>query len=276
MRASAASRLSATLGGQGRAPAQTRIATGLIAGLLLMMALVVVTMIEYPPTMASTSGSSPYLAYGAIALVLLAATAGAVYMTLLRPGSQLRSEQLLALRWGSWVGLACGLLWIVEIAYNNLLAPLAPEYNTARIRDSVDNVFWAIIVLLTLVFAARLAYRTRSIRMGIRVGTLSGLLSGLFAGIMALLLVTTSIHSLTSDPLVLAEYAVRGPSSGAPDLAHYVAYDTLAGALGHLLVLGVLSGALLGALAGAIGRGLRHLRDRRQSEAGSGRPTFEE
>ena len=53
---------------------------------------------------------------------------------------------------------------------------------------------------------------------------------------------------------------MRGATSGAPDLPTYLAYETLAGALGHLLVLGIGAGVLLGGLGGVLGLGLRKLR----------------
>jgi hypothetical protein len=76
---------------------------------------------------------------------------------------------------------------------------------------------------------------------------------------VALCLICFGMDFLARDPLALVEYAARGQESGAPDLRTYLAYETLAGALGHLFVLGIGAGVLLGALAGGIGRALKAL-----------------
>jgi hypothetical protein len=116
--------------------------------------------------------------------------------------------------------------------------------------------------------AAILKVHTRGVPLASSVGLgdiaaeTPGLVSGLLACLTGLLLVATGMRLLTRDPLLIAEYAARGPASGAPDLATYVAYETLAGALGHLLVLGLAMGALLGALGGLLGRGLAAARPR--------------
>ena len=59
---------------------------------------------------------------------------------------------------------------------------------------------------------------------------------------------------ITHDPLNVAEWAASGPASGAPDMASYFAFETMAGALGHLFVLGTLMGGVLGLAGGAVGR----------------------
>jgi len=77
---------------------------------------------------------------------------------------------------------------------------------------------------------------------------------------MALSLVLFGMRFLLRDPINISEYATR--ASGAPTvgMAAYFAYETMAGALGHLFVLGVIMGLLLGCLGGIIGRFLAQLR----------------
>ena len=62
---------------------------------------------------------------------------------------------------------------------------------------------------------------------------------------------------LLHDPLNQAEWAMRGPTSDAPSMAVYFAYQTLAGALLHLIVLGALMGVMLGPIGGMLGKGGR-------------------
>jgi hypothetical protein len=70
--------------------------------------------------------------------------------------------------------------------------------------------------------------------------------------INGLLLVTVFIQCLLRDPLNIQEYALRGAAEHSSDMAAYFAYDTMAGALGHLLILGLAMGVLLGAVGGLI------------------------
>lgn len=151
------------------------------------------------------------------------------------------------------VGLLLGGLWAVEIGLNNFLAPPLPG------RDIMDNVFWAVIALSILAWAGYRAYCQGSLRAGLAAGGRSGLASGLVACGMALAMIVFGMSYLTGDPVNLAEWAALGAGAPAPTMAAYFAYETLAGAMGHLLVLGVLMGLLLGGLGGVVGKGLRAL-----------------
>jgi hypothetical protein len=64
---------------------------------------------------------------------------------------------------------------------------------------------------------------------------------------------------LLRDPINIEEYATR--ASGAPSfgMASYFAYETMAGALAHLFVLGIVMGLLLGLLGGLMGQLLAQL-----------------
>ncbi len=148
--------------------------------------------------------------------------------------------------WAVIVGLILGALWVFEILTNNVLAPPLPA------RDIIDNSFWAAIELITLAGAFAMALRSRRVVHGVAFGAWSGLASGLIACTAALALVTFGMRLLTTDPLNVAEWATRGGPSGVSSIERYFAFETLAGALGHLLVLGVGLGTLVGLLGGWI------------------------
>ena len=156
-----------------------------------------------------------------------------------------------ALRNGSAIGCALGLLWIIEISFNNFVPP---AISTGAARAVVDNLFWGAIILGTIGGSIIGASRARNVFVGLRIGFWSGLVSGLLSCLMGLLLIVLWMPLLLRDPLLIAEFAARGPMSDAPDLAAYVAYETMAGAIGHLILLGIIMGSLCGLLGGLVGR----------------------
>jgi hypothetical protein len=163
--------------------------------------------------------------------------------------------------WTIAAGVLGGWLWGIEISINNLIAPPLPG------RDIIDNIFWALIALIIFLQAALSAFQARSMRAGLQAGTWSGLVSGLFACATALSYIVLGMGFLTRDPLNIAEWAARGSDVSAPSMAAYFAFETMAGGLMHLVILGVIMGALLGWLGGALGMVASGLI--RQKEAGS-------
>jgi hypothetical protein len=161
------------------------------------------------------------------------------------------------------VGVILGLMWVVEIAVNNVIAPPLPA------RDLIDDGFWAVIAIGIVLCAAVCAYRTRSIRQGVAAGAWSGLVSGLLACCTGLLLIVFGMRFLISDPLNIAEWASRRSSSAAPAIAAYFAYETFAGAFLHLVILGVVMGVLLGGVGGPLGKSLAGRLSPQNSEVGS-------
>ena len=149
------------------------------------------------------------------------------------------------------IGMAIGLLWVIEISINNFIAPPLPA------RDTIDNLFWAAIAILIFMHALLCAYRANRFRSGLEAGFWSGSVSGALACGMALSMIVFGMHWITQDPLNITEWAARGAGVSAPGMAAYFAFETLAGALLHLVVLGTLMGLLLGGLAGLIGKVLR-------------------
>ncbi len=160
------------------------------------------------------------------------------------------------MRQGIKIGMLCGILWILEIGFNNIIPP---NISTGTARFYVDNGFWIAIMIIILATSTTSAYQNRSIVSGIQIGAWSGLISGLLACLMGSLLVAFFINLITRDPLMIQEFVERGPGSGAPDITRYVAYETLTGSVGHLTVLGPIMGALLGLIGGLIGRAAKQL-----------------
>ena len=158
---------------------------------------------------------------------------------------------------GVRIGVLTGLMWVIEISFNNFVDP---SISTGRARFYVDNGFWAAIALAILISSLATAFKARNITDALRVGLWSGYISGVISCLMALSLVLFGMRFLLRDPINISEYATR--ASGAPPagMASYFAYETMAGALGHLFVLGVIMGLLLGTLGGIIGRFLAQLR----------------
>jgi hypothetical protein len=151
------------------------------------------------------------------------------------------------------VGLALGLLWAVEIGINNFLAPPLPA------RDIIDNLFWAAIALSILVLVILRAWQTGSLWRALEAGVWSGFTSGLVACVMALVVIVFGMRFLMQDPLNLAEWAAQVSKNTAPAMSDYFAYETFAGAFGHLLVLGIAMGGLLGALGGLLVKGIQRV-----------------
>jgi len=172
----------------------------------------------------------------------------AVFLWFYRRGSSRRSNSSRIHR-AIWIGFILGLLWVVEISINNFIAPPLPA------RDIIDNVFWAAIALAIFIFASICAYQTDSIVRGIEAGAWSGLASGSVACGMALSVIVFGMRYVTQDPLNVVEWAERASASIAPSMAAYFAFETFAGAFGHLVVLGIVMGGLLGMMGGAMGKG---------------------
>ncbi|HWB25648.1 MAG TPA: hypothetical protein VG738_09220 [Chitinophagaceae bacterium] len=144
-------------------------------------------------------------------------------------------------------GLYTGLLWTVEIGMNNIIQPELP------LRDTLDDCFWAVIALVILYLAIRRAMQSGKLMAGIYSGFITGLATGAVACTTGLLLVCFGMHLLTTDPANIAEWADIGIKSGYPGIAEYFAFQTMAGALLHLIALGVVMGALLGMIGGCTG-----------------------
>jgi hypothetical protein len=145
-------------------------------------------------------------------------------------------------------GLLIGFLWTLEINMNNILMPGIPA------RDIYDNIFWGFIALVIFIIALISSYKTKKITSGISTGFWTGFASGSVACVTGLIFIVFGMSQLLHDPLNIAEWSVRGPTSGTPNTAVYFAYQTLAGAILHLLVLGIAMGLLLGLLGGVLGK----------------------
>lgn len=231
-----------------------RVLQGLLClGCLCAMLLIVVALVRYPGNAATMNG---YRLLGAVSLLILLGSGG---WTLWRGWRAADIDMSLVLRLGIIGGFILGLLWVIEISFNNFVPP---DISTGAARGIVDNVFWAIIAIGILGLSAMGAYRTRRVWPGIRIGAWSGFVSGLVACLMGLLLVVIWMRFLLRDPLAISEWDALGAANGAPDMATYLAYETMTGAIGHLTVLGVAMGVLLGLIGSLIGWGAAWLKRR--------------
>lgn len=216
----------------------TRVA--LVAALAAAAALILAALLRYP----LDPVRHPVELLGCLAgiVVLLGLAAGIEVRHRMR--GSLSPASLLGVRWGLLLGAA----WVVEIGYNNLIAP------PVAVRDPVDDLIWAAVALAMVIVSAVAATREGRIGAGMRAGFWSGLVSGTAACLTALALVVFGMRFLLADPANAAEFAQRGPTSGFSTMAPYLAYQTVAGALLHLVVLGMLMGTLLGCVGGVAGK----------------------
>ena len=145
-------------------------------------------------------------------------------------------------------GLYFGLLWTIEISMNNIIQPRLP------LRDYLDNIFWGIIAVLILYVSYKDAFDTKKIIAGIKAGFFSGFGSGIVACLTALILICFGMKLLLKDPVNIAEWGDINGKTNYPDMASYFAYQTFAGAIMHLIILGIIMGILLGIIGGLIGK----------------------
>jgi hypothetical protein len=146
------------------------------------------------------------------------------------------------------VGLYIGLLWTIEISMNNIIQPGLP------LRDYLDDIFWGIIAVLILFVSYKDAFNTKKITAGIKAGLFSGFGSGIVACLTALILICFGMKLLLKDPVNIAEWTDMKGKTNYPDMASYFAYQTFAGAMIHLTILGIIMGVLLGIAGGLIGK----------------------
>jgi len=64
---------------------------------------------------------------------------------------------------------------------------------------------------------------------------------------------------ILQDSLNISEWAGRGTGGIAPSMAAYFAFETFAGAFGHLIILGLGMGSLLGFIGGSIGKSIKFI-----------------
>ena len=145
-------------------------------------------------------------------------------------------------------GLYFGLIWTIEISMNNIIQPKLP------LRDYLDNIFWGIIAFLIFYVSCRNAFNSKKISAGIKAGFFSGFASGIIACLTALILICFGMKLLLKDPVNVAEWMNIKGKTNYPDMASYFAYQTFAGAIMHLIILGIIMGLLLGMIGGIIGK----------------------
>lgn len=97
--------------------------------------------------------------------------------------------------------------------------------------------------------------KTKRIISGISAGLWSGFASGSVACLTALVFIVFGMNFILSDALNITEWSQRGATSGTPNISVYFAYQTLAGAIMHVIILGIIMGILLGMIGGSFGKG---------------------
>jgi hypothetical protein len=145
------------------------------------------------------------------------------------------------------IGLCFGLLWTIEISINNFIRPELP------LRDNIDNIFFTVIAILIYVNAVREAFRTNSFSDGLKSGFWSGISSGAVACLTALALIVFGMKFILLDPLNLTEWEHVKDAATTKEISVYFAYQTFAGAIMHLFILGAFMGLILGTIAGLTG-----------------------
>jgi|WetSurMetagenome_2_1015567.scaffolds.fasta_scaffold02033_4 hypothetical protein len=149
------------------------------------------------------------------------------------------------------IGLYIGLLWTIEISINNFIRPGLPQ------RDIIDNAFWAVIALMILIRTFLESYKSGRFDSGFKTGFWLGLSSGAVACLSALTLIVFGMKFILLDPLNIKEWVDTRGSIETPGMYIYFAYQTFAGAIMHLYVLGIIMGLLLGTLGGLTGKFLK-------------------
>jgi hypothetical protein len=152
------------------------------------------------------------------------------------------------------IGLCFGLLWTIEISINNFIRPELP------LRDHIDNIFFTVIAVLIYVNASREAFRNNSFSDGLKSGFWSGISSGTVACLTALVLIVFGMKYILLDPINLKEWATVKDSAHTTEMSVYFAYETFAGAIMHLFILGAFMGLILGSIAGLTGNILNIIR----------------
>jgi len=183
-----------------------------------------------------------------IGFIVLLAISGSLWLYRNRPSRYMNSAERNGV---IFFGIIFGLLWVIEISINNFIAPPLPA------RDIVDNIFWAIIAFSILAFSIIQAYQKDSLVHGIEAGIWNGFVSGLLACCVALIIIVFGMRFILQDPLNVSEWVGRGTGSIAPTMAAYFAFETFAGAFGHLIILGLVMGSLLGIVGGSVGKGIK-------------------
>jgi hypothetical protein len=149
------------------------------------------------------------------------------------------------------LGLIIGLLWSIEISVNNFIRPGLP------LRDIIDDAFWALVALLILIASFREGYKSGKFMEGLKSGFWTGLASGAVACLSALLLIVFGMKFILLDPLNIREWADIKGSAGTNGMNIYFAYQSFAGAVMHLYILGIIMGLLLGCIGGFAGKLLK-------------------
>jgi hypothetical protein len=215
-----------------------------LSALAVSWTLVLAIVFRYPGNAYSRGSHLWFLCFASIALLI--AAAAVVSIEYWRDVPEDPNDASLGIQ----AGLICGGIWIIEIGFNNFADP---NISTDSARRFVDNGAWGLIALFIFVVSAARTWKTKEFSSAIRVGLYSGIISGSLACLMGLLLVALWMPFLLRDPMNIQEYAARNTTEHADSISTYLAYETMSGALLHLIVLGLIMGLFLGAVGGMLG-----------------------
>jgi len=167
-------------------------------------------------------------------------------MAMVAPGFWLwRQSSLEAWPQSRRVGRWIGILWCLEIVFNN-----GPWHslNVWAIRAWVDNGVWLTTTLLVVYHAVE-RRRAGARRVDtVKAAATASLLGGVYAALTALAFIHGGLQWVIADPISQAEWSTVHVSFPLLRADDYFAYETLAGAIGHVLFLGLFAGTLIGGL----------------------------
>ena len=132
-----------------------------------------------------------------------------------------------------------------------MLTAIKKQYNFSHSIGLILPLINLYVILFTAIYQA---YRVRKISAGINAGFWSGLASGAVACLTALVLIVFGMNLILLDPLNAREWSDVKAANGLQSMAVYFAYQTLAGAMMHLVILGAMMGLILGLIGGLAGR----------------------
>ena len=140
-------------------------------------------------------------------------------------------------------GILISFFWFVEIVIGNLSNTRKTTFQVLYFGAS------GVALILPIIAGAWGANHSGKLRTGRLVGLYSGMVSGLLTFLILMVITYLFLNSFLQD----TQNIIQFHESGIVDLTAFVIGDSLAGALGHL-VIGLVLGTLLGAIGGAIGK----------------------
>jgi hypothetical protein len=212
----------------------------LLTALLVLLLKVGGELLAYPAVVTTAGAQAPiYLILFGLAILMYG------WFALFRTKASTPAEGI-ALQQGTFWGLLCGLVWVIELLAANVVNPQVGQFSLVLYYGSALAGY-----LLPGLASLLTAWRTRRIALGLQASLLCGMCGGLAIFLASLVLSAFFLHVGQSDPQTIQEFQ----RSGLPDIATYIVGDYLAGMIAHLWI-GLITGSFLGVLGGAIGKAI--------------------